>query len=93
MDIPGFLLVTAAVICYLLAMQWGGVIKTWGSSDVIGTLVGCIVLFIAFLALEWYQGERALLLPSILKNGTIARGCAFSFLQVPHFFCSSWLFG
>jgi hypothetical protein len=82
MDIPGFLLVLASVVCYLLAMQWGGVVKSWGSAGVVGTLVGSVVLFVTFLAVEWYQGERALLLPSILKNRTIAHGCAFSFLYV-----------
>jgi hypothetical protein len=30
MDIPGFLLVLASVVCYLLAMQWGGVVKSSG---------------------------------------------------------------
>jgi hypothetical protein len=82
MDIPGFLLVLASVVCYLLAMQWGGVVKSWGSAAVIGTLVGSVVLFVAFLTVEWYQGERALLLRSILKNRTIAHGCAFNFLYV-----------
>jgi hypothetical protein len=82
MDIPGFLLVLASVVCYLLGMQWGGVVKSWGSAGVIGTIVGSVVLFVTFLAVEWYQGERALLLPSILKNRTIAHGCAFSFLYV-----------
>ncbi|CAG8980730.1 hypothetical protein HYALB_00013270 [Hymenoscyphus albidus] len=86
MDIPGFLIVTSAVVCYLLAMQWGGVIKTWGSSDVVGTLVGSIVLSIAFLVVGWYQGERALLVPSILRNRTIARGCAFSSLIAGNFY-------
>lgn len=80
MDVPGFLLVTASVVCYLWVMQWGGVLKKWSSSDVIGTLVGSIVLFIAFLVWEWYQGERALLLPSIMRQRTIIHGCAFSFL-------------
>ena len=53
MDIPGFLIITSAVVCYLLAMEWGGVLKSWGSSDVIGTLVGCVVLLTFFLAVEW----------------------------------------
>jgi hypothetical protein len=82
MDIPGFLFVLASVVCYLLAMQWGGAVKSWGSSDVIGTLFGSITLFVAFLAVEWYQGERALLLRSIVKNRTIGHGCAFGFLYV-----------
>ncbi|RDL38614.1 uncharacterized protein BP5553_02954 [Venustampulla echinocandica] len=86
MDIPGFLFVTAAVVCYLLAMQWGGPLKIWSSSSVIGTLVGCVVVFIAFLAIKWYQGERALLLPNIMKNRTIVRGSAFSFLIAGNFY-------
>jgi hypothetical protein len=68
MDIPGFLLISASVVCYLLAMHWGGIEKSWGSSKVVGTLVGSIVIFIAFVVLEWYQGDRALLLPSLLKK-------------------------
>ncbi|TVY39773.1 MFS gliotoxin efflux transporter [Lachnellula occidentalis] len=86
MDIPGFLLVTASVVCYLLAMQWGGVVEKWSSANVVGTLVGCIVIFIAFIAWEWYQGERALLLPSIMKQRTIIHGCAFSFLIAGTFY-------
>ncbi|MCJ1387124.1 hypothetical protein MMC17_010253 [Xylographa soralifera] len=86
MDIPGFLTITAAVTCYLLALQWGGILKTWNSSDVIGTLVGFGVLFIAFFVIEWWQGERALLLPSILKNRTIAHGCAFCFFIAGDFY-------
>ncbi|TVY14964.1 MFS gliotoxin efflux transporter gliA [Lachnellula arida] len=35
MDIPGFFLVTAAVVCYLLAMQWGGVVEKWSSSNAV----------------------------------------------------------
>ena len=80
MDLPGFIMITASVVCYLLALQWGGITEAWNSPDVIGTLVGFTVLFVAFLAIEWWQGERALLLPSVLKNKTIAHGCAFSFL-------------
>jgi hypothetical protein len=91
MDIPGFLLVLAAVVCYLLAMQWGGAAKNWGSAGVIGTLVGSVVLSVAFLAVEWYQGERALLLPSMLKNSTIAHGCTFSFCVWPLIFLHIFL--
>lgn len=40
MDITGFVFITASVLCYLLALQWGGVEKRWSSADVIGTLIG-----------------------------------------------------
>lgn len=80
MDISGASIIFAAVICYLLALQWGGVAKPWSSADVVGTLVGFGVLVIVFLVNEYFQGARALLLPAILKDRTIALGCAFSFL-------------
>ncbi|MCJ1391352.1 hypothetical protein MMC18_004215 [Xylographa bjoerkii] len=51
-DISGFLTITAGVTCYLLALRWGGNLKTWDSLDVIGTLVGFGVLFIAFFVIE-----------------------------------------
>ena len=79
-DIPGFLSITAVVVRYLLALQWGGVLKSWNSSHVVGTLIGFGLLLIGFLVIEWWQGERALLLPSVSKNRTIAHGCAFCFL-------------
>ena len=51
-DIPGFLAITASVVCYLLGLQWGGIIKSWNSADVVGTLVGCGVLLFVFIALK-----------------------------------------
>lgn len=80
MDLVGFALITAATICYLLALEWGGILKAWNSSDVVGTLVGFGALFFAFLVNEWWQGERALLPPSVLSNRTITSGCVFCFL-------------
>ena len=80
MDLSGVISITAAVVCYLFALQWGGIAKKWSSSDVVGLLVGFGTLFVAFFINEWWQGERALLLPSIMKNRTIISGCIFSFL-------------
>lgn len=86
MDISGASIIFAAVICYLLALQWGGVAKPWSSADVIGTLVGFGLLVILFLVNEYFQGARALLLPAILKDRTIALGCAFSFFIAGSFY-------
>lgn len=82
MDFLGVITICAAVFCYLLALQWGGASKAWSSRDVVGTLVGFIVLSLAFVVNEWWQGERALLVSSVLKNWTITNGCIFSFLWV-----------
>jgi MFS family permease len=81
MDLPGTFTVMAAVICYILALQWGGQSKAWSSSDVIGTLIGFGLLTILFLVIEYYQGERAIIIGRLLKDRTVAVGCAFiSFL-------------
>jgi len=68
MDLPGTALFMCALVCLILALQWGGATKPWGSGDVIGTLVGFGVIIIAFIAWEIYQDERALLVPRLLKQ-------------------------
>ncbi|KAI9841202.1 MAG: hypothetical protein M1837_000929 [Sclerophora amabilis] len=86
MDLLGTFTIMAAVVCYLLAVQWGGVTKPWGSSDVIGTLIGFGLLMIVFCFVEWYQGERALMLPHLLRQRTVLIGCIFSFFLAGAFF-------
>ena len=80
MDIPGVVLISGTIICFTLAMRWAGVEHTWKSSEVVGTLVGTVVLAVAFAADQWYQGERALLLTSFLKNRTLLVGSIFELL-------------
>ncbi|KAN0110016.1 major facilitator superfamily transporter [Hyaloscypha variabilis] len=70
MDPLGTITVMAAVVCYILALQWGGITKPWNSASVIGTLVGCVVLIIFFVFLERYNGERAIFPMRLLKERT-----------------------
>ncbi|KAL8728917.1 MAG: hypothetical protein Q9166_005084 [cf. Caloplaca sp. 2 TL-2023] len=79
MDIPGTVLLLAAFVCYILALQWGGVTKAWSSPDVIGCLVGWILLTIVFLIIQYYQNDRALLVGRILKQRNVAALSAFIF--------------
>lgn len=80
MDLIGTALILAAVVCLLLALQWGGVSKSWKSADVIGTLVGFGLITILFGLVEWWQGPRALLLARVLKRREVWSGCLFNFL-------------
>lgn len=79
MDLVGAFTMIAAVICLLLALQWGGITKPWNSPDVIGTLIGFGLITMAFMITEVYQGEHALMVPHILKKRMIYIGCAFNF--------------
>ena len=80
MDIPGIVTITAAMLCLLLALQWGGVTKSWGSADVVGTLVGFGLLVIVFVVVEWMQGDHAMIVPDIMKQRVVIVGSVFSFL-------------
>lgn len=82
MDLPGLVTLLSSLICYVLALQWGGVTKTWGSADVVGTLFGWITLLLLFAIIQRVQGIRALIVGQTLKNRNIVACCIFIFLQV-----------
>jgi MFS transporter, DHA2 family, glioxin efflux transporter len=60
MDPVGAILTMGAVISYILALHYGGTIYAWNSSQVVGLLVGFVVLSAAFAAWEWCQEDRAM---------------------------------
>lgn len=70
-DPLGTFIIMAAVVCYLLALQWGGVTKAWSSADVVGTVVGFGLLVVLFIINEWWMGERAVLQARLLKQRNI----------------------
>jgi hypothetical protein len=86
MDPLGTLTIMAAVICYVLALQWAGVTKAWNDSSVIGTFIGFSLITILFIAIQWYNGERAIIVGRLLKNRTISIGMIFIFFFGGAFF-------
>ena len=80
MDLPGAFTIIASIVCYLLAMQWGGTTKPWSDGAVIGTLVAFGILAILFVAIQWYSGDRALLQFRLLKDRTIGASVAYIFI-------------
>ncbi|KAI1105366.1 DNA repair protein RAD50 [Jackrogersella minutella] len=66
-DLNGTFLIMGAVVCFILAFQWGGTSLPWSDSRVIGTLVGFVLISVAFVINEFWMGERALLEPRIMK--------------------------
>ncbi|KAI4211844.1 MAG: hypothetical protein LQ351_005335 [Letrouitia transgressa] len=86
MDLLGTFTIMAAVVCYVLALQYGGVTKPWGSSTVVGLLVGFVLLVIAFGIVEWYMDDRALLQKRLLKMRYIWVGSIYVILIAGGFF-------
>jgi MFS family permease len=79
LDPIGVICILGAVICYVLALQWGGISKAWGSSTIIGLFVGFGLLLVCFVIDQWYMGERAMLPGRLLKDRYIHQGMAYSF--------------
>jgi hypothetical protein len=71
MDPLGTALIMGAVISFILALQFGGETKPWKSSTVIGLLVGCVLMLIAFGILESVQGERAMLTSRLMRERNV----------------------
>ncbi|KAH0272172.1 putative major facilitator superfamily transporter, partial [Aureobasidium melanogenum] len=71
-DLLGALLLICAIVCLLLALQWGGTTYPWSDSKVWGCLLGFGLLISIFIALQIKLGDRATLPPRILvKNRTV----------------------
>ena len=86
MDLPGTFVIMAAVVCYLLAVQWGGTTKSWNDSQVIGLLVGFGLLIIVFILIEYFSGERALLVGRLFKRRNNLVAMIFIFFFAGSFF-------
>jgi hypothetical protein len=86
LDLIGASLLIPAIICLLLALQWGGNQYPWNNSRIIGLFVGFGLLVILFAASQIYLGERATLPPHILMKRTVWSSCLFALLFGGSFF-------
>lgn len=67
LDLPGFSLLLASLVCLTLALQWGGQTKAWSEGPVIATLVLWVSFTLIFVIVEWLQGLRAIIPLELLK--------------------------
>ena len=80
-DFLGAVLIIGTVCCLLLALQWAGTTYPWRSPQVIGLLVGSVLLSIAFVALQLRLGESATVPPRIMRQRTVLFSCLFLFFM------------
>ncbi|KAJ5589104.1 hypothetical protein N7537_011782 [Penicillium hordei] len=86
MDPIGTILLICTITSYILPLQFGGQTKAWNSSTVIGLLVSFPLMIIAFMAWEWFQGERAAFPPRLMSNGLILVNSIYAFLFAGSYF-------
>ncbi|KAH8688794.1 putative efflux pump antibiotic resistance protein [Talaromyces proteolyticus] len=78
LDLFGAVLLLPAIVCLLLALQWGGSQYAWNNSKVIGLLIGFGLITITFVVFQIWQGEKATLPPRIMKMRTCISLSCFS---------------
>ncbi|KAL7929485.1 major facilitator superfamily domain-containing protein [Trichoderma chlorosporum] len=79
MDPVGAALVIGMVVCYLIAVQDGGVKHAWNSAHEIGLLVGGAAIVGAFVLWEWFQGDTAMFPFRLAKQRVYIVESVFSF--------------
>lgn len=86
MDPVGVVLVMGAVIAYILALQYGGQTHPWNSSEVVGLLVGFVLIVLVFVVWEWVQKDRAMLPARLAANRTYLVASLFAFFFAGAYF-------
>lgn len=95
LDLEGLATFLPAIICLLLALQWGGVTYAWGSGRIIALFVLFGVFVSAFIAIQFWKRELGTLPPRIVKNRSVWSAAWFSFciggaFFIPVYFISIW---
>jgi hypothetical protein len=86
MDLGGTTLLMGATVSYILAVHYGGQVHPWSSSTVIGLLIGSGLMVITFGLNEWWQGERAIIIPRLFMRRELGISALYTVLQAGGFF-------
>jgi len=87
-DPVGTIVFMPAVICLLLALQWGGTTYACDSARIIALFVLFGVLITVFLFVQWKQQELATVPPRVFKNRTVWSSSFYSFFTGSAFLAS-----
>lgn len=86
LDLIGGSILIPAVICLLLALQWGGSTYPWKNSKIIGLFVGFGLLIALFIFSQLKLGDKGTLPPRLFRNRNVACALGFAFVFGAGFF-------
>ncbi|CAH0020484.1 unnamed protein product [Clonostachys rhizophaga] len=78
-DFLGTLLLVPAIVCLLLALQWGGSKYSWSNARIIALLVLFGLLSAAFIAFQHWKGEEATLVLRLLASRSVLAASWYGF--------------
>lgn len=79
LDPLGTFFFVPAVVCLLLALQWGGATYAWANWRIILLFVLCGVLALAFAAVQILMPDTASIPPRIIKQRSVLFAVCFTF--------------
>ncbi|KAK5460830.1 hypothetical protein LTS15_002893 [Exophiala xenobiotica] len=85
-DPVGFALAMGGIVCFILALQYGGNTHPWDSGVVIGLLVGFVLIAITLVGWEIWLGDYAMMLPRLYKQRSLSTTAPYQF-----FFMGSYI--
>jgi uncharacterized membrane protein YbhN (UPF0104 family) len=77
-DLLGAAFLICAIVCLLLALQWGGSTYAWRNSNVWGCLLGFGLLISIFIIQQFRRGDRATIPPRVFGQRTVLFSCLYS---------------
>lgn len=86
LDLAGTAMLVPAIVCLLLALQWGGTEYAWNSSVVIGLFVGAGLMGAVFAGIQVWKGDKGTLPPRLFKSRDVVCAMAFAFFFGAGFF-------
>lgn len=78
LDLIGTAVLIPAVICLLLALQWGGTEHPWNDSRIIGLFVGFGLMISLFIGVQFWKGDEGTLPPRLFRNRNVLCAMLFS---------------
>jgi MFS family permease len=95
LDLYGTAIFIPAIVCLLLALQWGGAEYPWNDSKVIGLFCGFGAMIIIFIGIQFWQKDRGTLPPRLFKNRNVLFAMLFAmffgagFFPLIYYLCKS----
>lgn len=86
LDPIGTLLFMPAIVCVLLALQWGGTSYAWNDGKIIALFVLFGLLVLSFLIIQWRAQDNATVPPRVFKIRTIWSCALYQFSLGASFF-------
>ncbi|KAF2877969.1 major facilitator superfamily domain-containing protein [Massariosphaeria phaeospora] len=77
-DLPGTILLTAALVCIILALQLGGSVYPWSNGRVIALFVVSLVLFLSFIGIQSAFPSQRSFSPALIRNRSVSFAALYS---------------